>query len=109
MVKKKDLIKEKVRQFYLLIKDIYSVKKVFIYGSYAKGKVSKDSDIDVGVVVDKLAGSNRINITASLFHYAAKVDYNIEPRCIFWDEYQKPEKASILSEILKSRKDIPLI
>jgi hypothetical protein len=30
------------------------------------------------------------------------VDANIEPKCIFWDEYQHYEKASILAEIIKT-------
>ncbi len=95
-------IKEKVKAFYLLIKDKYNVKGVFIYGSYAKGTVRKDSDIDVGVIVDAPTHDNRIEIGAGLFHEAGKVDTLIEPKCIFWDEYKKHDKASILAEIIRT-------
>lgn len=102
MVKRKGLIKKKVLNFYDIIKGVYPVKRVILYGSYAKGVATANSDIDVAVVVDMPDHLKRIEITANLFHYAGMVDGNIEPKCIFWDEYKKHDKASILSEIIKS-------
>lgn len=102
MVKRKDLTQKKILKFYELIKNIYPVKKVILYGSYAKGHETPDSDIDIAVVVDIPDHLKRIEITATLFHYASKVDTNIEPKCIFWDEYQNHEKASILAEIIRT-------
>lgn len=102
MVKRKSLIKKKVLNFYDIIKGVYPVKRVILYGSYAKGVATANSDIDVAVVVDMPDHLKRIEITANLFHYAGMVDGNIEPKCIFWDEYKKHDKASILSEIIKS-------
>lgn len=102
MVERKNLIEKDILKFYELIKNIYPVKKVILYGSYAKGQETPNSDIDVAVVVDISDHLKRIEITASLFHYASKVDSNIEPKCIFWDEYQNYEKASILAEIIKT-------
>lgn len=102
MVKRKSLIKKKVLNFYDIIKGVYPVKRVILYGSYAKGAATTDSDIDVAVVMDMPDHLKRIEITANLFHYAGMVDGNIEPKCVFWDEYKKHDKASILSEIIKS-------
>jgi predicted nucleotidyltransferase len=73
---------------------------MLLYGSYAKGTATEDSDIDVAVVVDQTDHSKRVEITARLFHAAFDIDAAIEPKCIFWDEYQNPDKASILSEII---------
>jgi predicted nucleotidyltransferase len=97
-----DIIKEKIVRFHELIKDVFPVKHVLLYGSYAKGTANKESDIDVGVVVDLPNHLKRIEITSQLFHYAGKVDVFIEPKCIFWDEYQHPQHASILSEIIRT-------
>lgn len=102
MAKRNDLVKKKIAGFYDIIKDVYPVKKVILYGSHAKGLATKDSDIDVAVVVDMPSHLERVEITANLFHYAGMIDGNIEPKCIFWDEYKKHEKASILSEIIKT-------
>ncbi len=108
MAQKQDIVIDKVRQFYLLIKDIYPIKKVLLYGSYAKGTASKDSDVDVGVVMDVMDGKKKVELTSELFRYARKIDVNIEPKCIFWDEYVNREKASILSEIAKSAIEVKL-
>ena len=107
MAKRNDLVKKKIAGFYGLIKDVYPVKKIILYGSYAKGLATKDSDIDVAVVVDMPSHRKRVEITADLFHYAGMVDCNIEPKCIFWDEYKKHEKASILAEIIKTGIEVP--
>ena len=109
MAEKSDRIKSIVVQFYDTIKNRYPVKKVFLYGSNARGDALPDSDIDVGVVVDLPDHTRRVEITADLFHCARKIDNTIEPKCIFWDEYRHPENSSILAEIIRTGIDIPQI
>ena len=95
-------IKKNIKKFHSLIKDKYKVKSVFLFGSYAKGTNTKDSDIDVAVVIDAPPQSDRIEIGARLFHESSKINTSIEPKVIFWDEYQHHEKASILGEIIRT-------
>jgi predicted nucleotidyltransferase len=102
MVEKKDLIIKKLHLFYEIINKIYPIKKIFLYGSCARGQNNRHSDIDVGVVVDVLDHRKRIAITADLYHYASRIDASIEPKCIFWDEYQNHDRASILAEIIRT-------
>lgn len=104
MVKKPDLneIKNNIITFYNIIKNIYTVKKVILFGSYAKGNFNKDSDIDIGVVIENVNNIDRVEITSNLFHYSRKIDVDIEPKCIFYDEYNNCDKASILYEIKKT-------
>lgn len=94
------VIREKVLRFYQSARQLFPIKKMLLYGSHAKGLANEDSDIDVAVVVDEKDHSKRIEITARLFHTAFDIDAAIEPKCIFWDEYVNPDKASILSEII---------
>ncbi len=91
-----------VSRFYDRIKGVFPVKKVLLFGSYAKGTYHKDSDIDVAVVVDLPDHDRRIDITSALLHYAWQIDSRIEPKTIFWDEYQNHETASILAEIIRT-------
>jgi predicted nucleotidyltransferase len=100
MDKGKAIIREKVLRFYQAARQLFPIKKMLLYGSHAKGTATEDSDIDVAVVVDDTDHSRRIEITARLFHAAFDIDAAIEPKCIFWDEYVNPDKASILSEII---------
>ena len=100
------IIHEKVLRFYQAAKQLFPIKKMLLYGSHANGTATEDSDIDVAVVVDQPDHSKRIEITARLFHAAFDIDAAIEPKCIFWDEYVNPEKASILSEIISKSIEI---
>lgn len=88
--------------FYHAIKDDFPIRKVLLYGSHAKGTATADSDIDIAVVVDLPDHSRRVEITSNLFHWAGKINDAIEPKCIFWDEYQHPRPASILAEIVRT-------
>ncbi len=100
------IVRESVLRFYRSARQLLPIKKVLLYGSHARGMANKNSDIDVAVVVDETDHSRRIEITARLFHVAYDVDATIEPKCIFWDEYLNPDKASILSEIISKAVEI---
>jgi len=106
MAQDTDQIKQIVTRFYESIKDHYPVRRVFLYGSHARGNALPDSDIDVGVVIEAADHSQRVEITSSLFHYAYKVHPALEPKCIFWDEFQQPEPASIVSDIIRTGIDL---
>lgn len=100
------VVRETVLRFYHAARLLFPIKKMLLYGSHAKGLATEDSDIDVAVVVDETDHSRRIEITAKLFHAAYDIDAAIEPKCIFRDEYENPDKASILSEIINKSIEI---
>ncbi len=102
MAQEQALIYQKLHTFYESIRRDFPVKKVLLYGSYARGQAHEDSDIDVAVVVDEKNHDQRCDIGAKLMHHALYIDPAIEPRCVFWDEYQRPEPCSILEEILRT-------
>ena len=106
MVHEQAVILSKVSKFYESAKQLFPIKKMFLYGSYAKGIATENSDIDVAVVVDETDHSKRFDITAKLFHAASDIDVTIEPKCIFWDEYLNHDKASILAEIISKSIEI---
>jgi predicted nucleotidyltransferase len=102
MAQVSNLIIEKINRFSSLARRHYPIEKVLLYGSYARGTYSADSDIDVAVVVDLSDHLRRIEITADLIHCANEVDSIIEPKCIFLDEYKEHDEASILAEIINT-------
>lgn len=85
-----------------LLKIFTQFKRFFFMVPYAKGHADDDSDIDVGVIVDLPDHLKRVDITADLFHYARRIDVRIEPKYIFWDEYNNCDPASILSEMIRT-------
>ena len=100
------VIRDKILRFRESAGRQLPIRKVLLYGSYAKGYATPRSDIDVAVVVDEADHTKRMEITASLFHWAAQIDPAIEPKCIFWDEYRNPDAASILSEIIATAVEV---
>lgn len=95
-------IKKTVRAFNEQINSQLPVRKVLLYGSYAKGCPRRDSDIDVAVFLDYPNHTKRLELATKLFHLAGNVDVEIEPKCFFWDEYNNCPQGSILAEILST-------
>jgi len=100
------VVRDKVLRFYESARQSVPIRKVLVYGSHAKGRATAQSDIDVAVVVDESDHAKRIEITSRLFHSAFQVDPAIEPKCVFWDEYQNHDRASILSEIIDTSVEV---
>jgi len=72
-----DLIKEKFT----------GVEKVYVFGSYAKGKSTEDSDIDIALIFSKLDDSKRFDIQVQLMMLASQIDSRIEPHPISHDDF----------------------
>ncbi len=53
------------------------IKKIYLFGSYAKGTVNDNSDIDLAIVFDKL--SNTFDTQVELMKLRRKFDTRIEP------------------------------
>ena len=53
------------------------IKKAYLFGSYAKGKTNKDSDIDLAIVFEKL--SDTFDMQVQLMKFRRKFDTRIEP------------------------------
>ncbi|AKM78757.1 MAG: polymerase, beta-like protein region protein [Candidatus Wolfebacteria bacterium GW2011_GWE1_48_7] len=67
-----------IRYKALLESDNFPVKKMIIYGSFAKGVMKEFSDIDVCVVSDKFT-RNKDKHETYLWEKAIEVDVRIEP------------------------------
>ncbi len=72
-----------IAKYLELIKEKYSdIEKVYLFGSYAKGKSTDDSDIDVALIFSTLDDTKRFDIQVQLMMLAAKIDSRIEPHPI---------------------------
>src|SRR4030042_5261983 len=74
------------------------VDRVILYGSYAKGKVGPDSDIDVAVI-SRNFGKDRVEEGMTLFRIAGKIDPRLEPIPISSESYQKDTWVPLIYEI----------
>ncbi|WP_158858484.1 nucleotidyltransferase domain-containing protein [Lunatibacter salilacus] len=55
------------------------IERVYLFGSYATGKSTEDSDIDLAVIFKTLDDSIRFDIQVQLMLLAAKIDSRIDP------------------------------
>ena len=87
---------EKVRRYAEIVRNDMQVKMIILYGSYARGTESSNSDIDVAVVVDHIE-NDYLEQSARLFHLIRRIDTRIEPVLLTVDE----DRSGFLSSILK--------
>jgi len=83
-VEAKKVVKEYAEK---LRRENYPFSAVYLFGSYAKGKSRKWSDIDVAVVSDKLK-RNRDKNRFLLWHIRREVDSRIEPHGFTVKDFQ---------------------
>ena len=72
-------IKQVILKYADNLKKQYHIKGIYLYGSYAKGNSTEESDIDLAVVSDDFTG-DLIEDTFRLMQLRRKIDYRIEPR-----------------------------
>lgn len=71
---------ETARQYVSQIPDELGLKKVYLFGSYAKGNEHKESDIDIALVLENM--TNFFSTQMLLMRLRRKIDLRIEPHPI---------------------------
>ncbi|MGB9613775.1 MAG: nucleotidyltransferase domain-containing protein [Candidatus Margulisiibacteriota bacterium] len=103
---KKNDIKKRVLFYLNSISKKIPIKKAILFGSYAHGKPSKYSDIDLAIFSPKFSDKTHLKDLKFLWTEAAKIDPQIEPLPFSTLELEKVNPRSFLAEILKSGKVI---
>lgn len=71
-----------------LIKENFSdIEGAYLFGSYAKGKFTDDSDIDLALIFTNLDDSRRFDLQVQLMLLASKIDSRIEPHPISHEDF----------------------
>lgn len=89
----------KVQMFAERVAEQYHPKQIIVFGSYARGTATENSDIDIAVVCDGLAGDFLENASA-LFRLRRDIDLRIEPVLIELNDTEN----YFYNEILKTGK-----
>ena len=80
------------------------LKKVILFGSYAKGAQSENSDVDVALVADEFTGIGFMDI--SLFVKALRKYIIIHPKTFSTEHFNKGD--AFINEIIKTGIEIKL-
>ena len=85
------------KEYAAAVRKIIYTTAVLLYWSYAKGTSSKDSDIDIAVVVDQIPG-DYLDTVAALWKLTRSFNHDIEPVLLTAEDNQ----SGFLSTIQKT-------
>lgn len=92
---------EITRKFVRKLTNTYTVKKVILFGSRARGDHLKMSDFDFIVVSPDFEGVHFLKRMASIYEFWDE-QYDIEPLCYTPEEFEeKAKEIGIVSEAVK--------
>ncbi len=86
-------INQTILKYVECLKKEYNIKGIYLYGSYAKGNNTEDSDIDIAVVSEDFTG-DIIEDMFRLMKLRRKVDYRIEPHPFAFAEFNEDNPSA---------------
>jgi predicted nucleotidyltransferase len=100
-VEDSDKIYEQLKEFAHLLKTKHKVKKVYLYGSFARGDFNEGSDIDL-IIVGEFEGRmpQRINKILNL------TSLPIEPLVYTQAEFEQMKERAFLKQVLAIAKEL---
>lgn len=92
-------IQEIVRSYVKKIEKQIPIKKAMLFGSYAKGNHTEDSDIDIAIFSDYFDSMKPIDSFRFLFLEAMDYDVDLQPQAFTLNDLYEPK--GIVENILK--------
>jgi len=86
-------------QYADLLKEHIELHSLYVYGSYANGKFTDDSDIDIAVVADGFSG-DLVEDTFKLMKIRRNVDTRIEPHPFSVEDFN--DEDPIAKEVMRT-------
>jgi uncharacterized protein len=93
-----------VKQYIMIIPKDLGVKKVYLFGSFAKGIEKEESDIDIALVLENMP--DFFSAQKQLMRLRRKIDLRIEPHPIKEQDFNSLNPFAY--EIEKTGIEIPL-
>ncbi|OIO76230.1 MAG: hypothetical protein AUJ85_01025 [Elusimicrobia bacterium CG1_02_37_114] len=107
MAKTQNKIKEIIKEYIVLLSQDIEIRKIILFGSFAKGKHYKDSDIDLAIISPDFRDKDHIENMKFLIYKTINLEGPpIEPLPYTPEEYKKCDSRSFLAEIKRTGKVI---
>jgi predicted nucleotidyltransferase len=98
----KEIVIKRLKEKAYKISKLFPLTALYLYGSYANGKPTSYSDVDVAVFSPAF-GNNIIHETAILMEIFEETGLMVEPRVYSSKELEEAEKGTFLyEEVLKN-------
>jgi len=88
-----------IKKYIEAISRHYKIDAIILFGSYAKGTNTENSDIDIAVVSSDI--KDRVEDMAKLMKLRRAIDLRIEPHPIKTEEFRKNE-TPFIDEIIRT-------
>lgn len=82
------------KKFSAIVCKMYDVAEIYLFGSYAKGTASNDSDINIAIVASDF-GEDVIDETLELMRLRRKIDMRISPHLFFPEEFNDTNSVAL--------------
>lgn len=92
---RKELVVKKLKAFRSNLNKDFPVKKIFLFGSFASGKVHRDSDIDLIIVSPGFSRMNFFKRGAKMYDYW-NLEYPVDFLCYTPKEFNKLKKQATI-------------
>jgi len=100
VAKRKSVVKD-IERFYKNISAEVPLKRMIFFGSRARGKAHKDSDVDLLLVSSKFRGVRPLNRSPDLY-LKWDSDYAVDLICLTPEEFnQRKKELGIVNEAVK--------
>ncbi len=99
MDRKKNIVKKVIREYLKCFPSDIRVKGIFLFGSYATGKIRQDSDIDIIVISQDFKKMNFIKRLEMLSHFRqAEITRSFPMDIIGYtpEEFKEIDKESVI-------------
>lgn len=93
----RETVIENLIKYSELIFTVVMPNKIILFGSYAKGNWTDNSDIDVAVLVDKIS-DNFLQLSTQLCKLTRKIDCRIEPVLL----EEENDRSGFVADIIKN-------
>ncbi len=84
-----------VDKYIAIVTENYNVVAIILFGSYAKGTQTEDSDIDIAIITDDIK-TDKFDEEIKLTLLRRKIDNRIEPHIISTNDYENDETPFVV-------------
>ncbi|MFH0800132.1 MAG: nucleotidyltransferase domain-containing protein [Pseudomonadota bacterium] len=102
MVKTRDQIEAIVRAYVKEVGKSYRVERVLLFGSYATGRATDSSDIDLAIISPDFRGKPEMETLQSLSRAAMEIDTSLEVLAFTPEEMDSPDPLSFSYQVKKN-------
>jgi predicted nucleotidyltransferase len=92
---------EKIKK--ILLKNVSNPLYIYLFGSYASGQATKDSDLDIAIVTEKeIARKQKLQLLNQLWNETGDEGYSVDFIIKSTEDFENEKKLPTLSRVINN-------